>query len=246
MPVEPWKINADDSRKEDSIATYIIFCEDGYHEPAYFKSFEIEHQLKINTVPRQGSSNQNFFNAVIKCKEDGLIEFTNGKDKIKEGVTQNIWCVYDRDENINQPNTKEKDDFDFNIAIKNATDAGLKVAWSNDSFELWVLLHFTLPPSDAKLHHNKIYSELTRLFQNLTNQSDELINITETESFRYERNLKPQFTRHVIPLLKERIVVALENAFTLEALYTHAIPYHDCKPCTMVHHLVQELLNYQN
>lgn len=37
----------------------------------------------------------------------------------------------------------DKDDFkDFNQAIKEATDAGFKVAWSNESFELWYLLHF--------------------------------------------------------------------------------------------------------
>ena len=37
----------------------------------------------------------------------------------------------------------DKDDFkDFNQVIKEATNAGFEVAWSNESFELWYLLHF--------------------------------------------------------------------------------------------------------
>ena len=39
----------------------------------------------------------------------------------------------------------DKDDFkDFNQVIKEATNAGFEVAWSNESFELWYLLHFRI------------------------------------------------------------------------------------------------------
>ena len=40
--MEPWKIKTDDSRKEDSKKLFIIFCEDGAVEPAYFETFKRE------------------------------------------------------------------------------------------------------------------------------------------------------------------------------------------------------------
>ena len=42
-----------------------------------------------------------------------------------------VWVVFDRDDNS-----------DFDKAISYAKKNGLKVAWSNESFELWLLLHF--------------------------------------------------------------------------------------------------------
>jgi len=235
----------DDDRKEKSIASYIIFCEDGYHEPAYFKSFELGSRLMISTIGRQGQRNQHFFNAVKKCKEDGLLEVVDGVHKIKEGITENIWCVFDRDENVNQSNTKERDDFDFSTSIKNATDAGLKVAWSNDSFELWVLLHFETGSSGTKLFQSNIYARLTDFFTNLPQKSDELAKIIGVDSFRYEKHLKPKFSQHVLPLLNERMNIALDNALPLEAFFESNVSFHDRNPCTMVHHLVRELLAFQ-
>ncbi len=45
-----------------------------------------------------------------------------------------VWLVFDRD------------DFpDFNKAIALARSHNLQVAWSNESFELWYLLHFRAP-----------------------------------------------------------------------------------------------------
>lgn len=38
--MEPWEIKIDDSRKVNSKKTFIIFCEDGSVEPAYFEIFK--------------------------------------------------------------------------------------------------------------------------------------------------------------------------------------------------------------
>lgn len=50
------------------------------------------------------------------------------------------WIVIDRDKQWTHGSGHEKDD--FNQALKDATKANIKVAYSNDSFELWYLLHF--------------------------------------------------------------------------------------------------------
>jgi hypothetical protein len=46
--MEPWEIKIDDKRKEDSKKVFIIFCEDGAVEPAYFDSFKRE-DIHIST-----------------------------------------------------------------------------------------------------------------------------------------------------------------------------------------------------
>ena len=38
--MEPWEVKIDDSREEDSKKVFIIFCEDGAVEPAYFETFK--------------------------------------------------------------------------------------------------------------------------------------------------------------------------------------------------------------
>ena len=247
MPMEPWEIKTDDSRAKDNIATFIIFCEDENSEPIYFESLGIDGKLKINIVPNQKSGKLNLYNTIIKCKDDGLMEVINGQYKLKEGVTENIWCVYDRDlETETIADIRPHDDLSFTTAIQAAISSGLNVAWSNDVFELWVLLHFETLPTGTRLHRNNIYAQLTAIFKKLPNQSPELTNLTLPDYFYYKWHLKTKnnFNTHVLPLLKDRTAAALNNAAALEALYSHNIPYHDRNPCTMVHHLMQKLLAY--
>ena len=56
-----WEINNNDTRQSDNLPTYIIFCEDSIHEPAYFEHFSIARKLKVITIPKQGQSHLNFF-----------------------------------------------------------------------------------------------------------------------------------------------------------------------------------------
>ncbi|HNI45813.1 MAG TPA: RloB family protein, partial [Chitinophagales bacterium] len=46
---------------------------------------------------------------------------------------QHIWIVFDKD---------NFEDYNFNNAINKATAHGIKVAWSNQAFEYWFILHF--------------------------------------------------------------------------------------------------------
>lgn len=57
----------------------------------------------------------------------------------------------------------DKDDFlDFDEAIELAEKSGFKAAWSNQSFEFWLYLHFNY--SDAALHRNEWVKKLDELF----------------------------------------------------------------------------------
>ena len=64
---------------------------------------------------------------------------------------QNIWVVFDKDEN---------DDFDQ--AIEDGKNKGYNIAWSNQSFEYWLYLHFNY--SDSALHRDSWYEKLDKIF----------------------------------------------------------------------------------
>lgn len=48
-----------------------------------------------------------------------------------------MWVVFDRDKKMPKDEPSK-----FNNAIKKAKANGIKVAYSNDAFEYWILLHF--------------------------------------------------------------------------------------------------------
>ena len=58
----------------------------------------------------------------------------------------------------------DKDDFcDFDEAIKEGERKGYNVAWSNQSFEYWLFLHFKY--SDSALHRNIWNEKLDEIFE---------------------------------------------------------------------------------
>ena len=69
-------------------------------------------------------------------------------------IYQNIWVVFDKDDFI-----------DFDEAIEIGEKSGYSVAWSNQSFEYWLFLHFHY--SDVALHRDKWIEKLNELFKQL-------------------------------------------------------------------------------
>ncbi len=73
---------------------------------------------------------------------------------MKEAKTfyQNIWVVFD------------KDDFkDFDEAIREGERKGYHIAWSNQSFEYWLYLHFEY--CDSALHRDEWCKKLDEIFK---------------------------------------------------------------------------------
>ncbi len=180
------------------------------------------------------------------CYNNGLLEIQNQTYKIKDGITQNLWCVYDRDlESDNFAEIKKVDDVAFSIAIQHAEQIGINIAWSNDAFELWILLHFEQIPVHTPFHRNYIYERLTEIFKNIAPRTETLDKITGNPRFNYKDSLKAQkhFIPEVLPRLKATREFAITNAIALEQNFSAQVPYDSCNPCTRVHHLVSALLN---
>lgn len=75
------------------------------------------------------------------CSTCSLVNETKKLVKKAKIIYQNVWVVFD------------KDDFeDFDEAIKEAHQNGFHVAWSNQSFEYWLYLHFDYCESALDRH----------------------------------------------------------------------------------------------
>jgi hypothetical protein len=117
--------------------TILIVCEGENTEPSYFRQF----RLPSATIKGVG---YNTTSLVEKAK-------TLSEDKKYDQV----WCVFDADprpENSNQERN-------FNDAIKLAEKYKFNVAYSNQSFEYWLIIHFIDHQGggmDRKDYHRKI------------------------------------------------------------------------------------------
>ncbi len=103
--------------------SFLIICEGKSTEPDYFNAFRLT-------------------SATVKSIGEGINTITLVRKAIRtrESLRQqgkifdNYWVVFDKD------TFPERD---FNDAIKLAQDNGFMVAYSNQAFEYWFLLHFS-------------------------------------------------------------------------------------------------------
>ena len=241
---EPWNLKADDSRQTDTLPTFIIFTEDEVSENIYFKYFETS-KIKINIISNQKSKLANVIKAIAYCDKNDLFNYDDDNKSLKSNDIQ-VWCVYDRDTDFDDKNKLDEGNVAFSESITMAENSGLKVAWSNDAFELWVLLHFedidlTNEESKKRTHY---YSRLTEIFKNIPNPSDDLKKALEYSAFEYKRSLKSENNfRYIIrPLMIENTEEAITRAKNLLDFHKDKNKYCDKNPCTLVFHLVEELL----
>ncbi|ENQ9243452.1 TPA: RloB family protein [Pseudomonas aeruginosa] len=94
----------------------LIVCEGARTEPNYFKSFRV---YKDCHIVGSGSNTLSVVKEAIRLK--------------KENSYSEAWCVFDRD---SFPASRVK--AALNLAERN----NIKCAFSNESFELWYVLHF--------------------------------------------------------------------------------------------------------
>ncbi|MDI9364586.1 MAG: RloB family protein [Flavobacterium sp.] len=241
---EPWNLKKNDARTADSLPTFIIFCEDEVSEPLYFKYFETQ-LIKINTVAGQKSKIENVFKAITHCVSEELMEIIDNQPVLKNDETQ-VWCVFDRD----KEETIDKQllgNTSFNESIETAKARGIKTAWSNDAFELWILLHFEdIEPNIENYKSRKIYYErLTEIFKAIDNPNEHLQKVLKYQQFNYKSSLKQK--NNFLFIVRDTIVpntnLAIKRAKVLEKYHANSVkPHNEKSPCTHVHYLVQELL----
>jgi hypothetical protein len=173
---------------------FLIVCEGTKTEPNYFKSFRVPKNIVEVDVYGLGGNPSKLVKSAKELKD-------------QDGDYDQIWLVFDRDSWSPQ---------DFNSAISSAKSAGFEVAYSNEAFELWYILHFEYlnTPTSRQDYGDKLTKLLGR---------------------KYEKNSENMYDQ-----LLSRQESAIENATRLLKQYGRPNPTKD-NPATTVHLLVQKL-----
>lgn len=169
----------------------LIVCEGEKSEPSYFRGFKVS-SAKVKVIGR-GRDPINIVKYAIKKKE--------AKDY------DQIWCVFDHD---GRPASN------ITTAFDEAEKFGIQVAFSNECFEVWYLLHFDF--HNTALRRTECYKKLSKILER-----------------EYEKGCKTMYMD-----LLHRQPVAIENAKRLRAQYSSQNPVNN-NPYTTVYLLVEEL-----
>lgn len=192
---------------KDPFNTFMIYCEGANTEPEYFKSFPVRTTDTEVIAIGTGRSRTSLIEHVIS-KEN--------PKRIKEKSTQ-IWVVFDRDIQYH-----DNEDEDFNNAIELAEKNNIRVAYSNDCFELWFLLHRNY--YNTQMHRKQIYEILSNWLGNNYAKDGKQKGMGAT---LYHLFFKEQQN-------------AIKNAQKSHISLIDKKPCHQ-NPCTTVYKLVEEL-----
>ncbi|MBE9125551.1 MULTISPECIES: RloB family protein [unclassified Coleofasciculus] len=173
------------------IERFLIVCEGEKTEPNYFKSFRVPKD--VVDIYGVGENTINLVKKAIELKE-------------KDDYDQ-VWCVFDRDEFPAE---------NFNAALTVARNNNIKVAYSNEAFELWYLLHFN--------YHDTAIP-----------RKDYTKKLTEQLGHEYKKNSETIYEE-----LESKQQTAIKNAKKLLTQYVPPNPESD-NPSTTVHLLVEQL-----
>lgn len=241
----PWDYKTDDHRTSNKLYTFNIFCEGKNSEPIYFSWFETP-TIKIITHGDQKSMCKNINKTLAKCIEDGILKISGeGRYELfEEGME--IWCAFDRDKAA-QGISVEEGDVDFNSAIKLAQNSPINIAWSNDSFDLWFLLHLEDITDNLEQAKERTYyfERLSWFFKNHPAPNELLANTIRHASFSYERDLKQErkIRQIILPEITQKTQIAIDRARHLFDLYKSEFDFSKKMPCTTVFQLVERLLS---
>jgi hypothetical protein len=203
---KPYKIES-----IEKIRLFLIICE-GETEEEYFKSFPVI----TATVKAFGMGNSN--RELVECAAE--------MSKLAEYEGFEIWCVFDYDIDLTKENQKQ----DYDLAIAYAEKQGFKVAYSNDAFELWYVLHYK-DVASGELHRDVYFDFLGDMWDINYRKNGKTIKFAKTVYQKLENDINAS---------QEEAIERAKRLFEgqKEKLYSEQ------NPCTMVFALVLELNEY--
>lgn len=201
---EPYSIDTVVTKKP-----LLIVCEGSNTEVKYFESIPAS-QINVKIIGGCGS-------------KTALIKKALKLSQQEQYKGREIWCVYDMDFKGDQIGQKE----DFNNSIKKAKSKGIKVAYSNDAFELWFVLHYKrIEQAFLRFQYYDMLSTLWGI--NYEKQGKEL----QFSKSLYDRLLNDNRANQAL---------AIERAKTLLKEHKDKT-YSERNPCTTVFELIELLL----
>jgi hypothetical protein len=173
----------------------LIVCEDEKSSRYYFESFPVDRQRAEVVAVGTGLNTDRLV--------EETIDLVSRESRTPYG---DVWCVFDRD---SFPESNYARAFDL------ARTHRFHVAWSNEAFELWYLLHFNY--IDTGIPRRQYAEKLARHFS--YDKADRGI-------YHRLKNLQPE---------------AIKNARKLERHWSFAPRPEVNNPSTRVHHLIEFL-----
>ncbi len=184
--------------------TIKIYCNSQKTEPNYFEEIkELVRKEKILDIKIEVSISKNKGLDPLGCVKYAINDPGEYKEK---------WVVFD------------KDHFEIGEAIRLAEETGINVAWSNEAFELWLLMHFNY--ISTPLHRSDCLKKVSELLK-------------KEKGFDYAKNEKGIFK-----LLRGQSNIAIRNAKKRHQIARRdKISPQASNPCTTVYILIERLLN---
>ena len=191
--------------------TILIVCEGENTEPSYFRQFRLS-SATIKTIG-EGYNTTSLVNRAMQIAN---------KDKYDQ-----VWCVFDKD---------DFNDVDFNNAINIAKANNYGVAYSNQAFEYWLILHFD-DHQGGGMHRNDYNDKIKILLKPYNIIYDGKNSKMVNEDFFDLLDGVDEQT------LKERKQLAIERAKRNFNQFDHNSPA-KAESSTTVFRLVEEIVKY--
>ncbi|MDD5373076.1 MAG: RloB family protein [Sulfurimonas sp.] len=213
----------------NTVNDVIIACEDSVSSPTYFRMI-LEQLIKAKKITQD---------SIVIVPHDGATHPTGVLKNLKNYKNQYgktykefdyKWIVIDRD--VEKVNGGGHTAQDFNNAIKNAKnrrkDLNVDVAYANDSFELWYLLHFEYRTTAI------IRGEIV---QQVINKLKE-IEPHKFSSLNRDNIKQENYSKLMFETLHNKQAVAIDNATRLLNSYGENNNPEADNPSTTIHQLV--------
>ena len=194
----------------------LIYCEGKNTEPSYFNQFKLPF-VQIDSFG-EGKNTLSLVKRAIQLSQEKSFD--------------QVWCVFDADPKLDNPKQAQN----FNEAVRLATNKGFGLAYSNQAFEYWLILHFD-DHQGGKM--------------NRTDYNDKINNLLKPYGLTYDGENSKIITEEFFELLdgvdnktqKERKKIAIERAKKGYDNFDHGNPATE-ESSTTVFRLVEELLKY--
>lgn len=129
---------------------FLIVCEDQKTEPYYFAQFIKQFPRETVFLRTVGTGRSS-----IGVVEQSVIEREKLLQEANKQVDE-VWAVFDKDDAQKSVGNTMR----FNNAFKLVSEEKINIAYSNEVFELWILLHFTDVDPEPLIPRGEIYSRL--------------------------------------------------------------------------------------